>query len=287
MSPELIGLVLTLGSLGWLAGAFLAGRLSRRFGVGPTIVGASVLFGPAARCSSPSRRSPHADPRPRRSPPPRASREAPSTTSPALSLMQTLTPERLLGRLNASRALHRLGNDPARVAGRRRAGVVRSGLRPTLWVGAIGGSLLLPARRALARPLDRRACRRSREPDRTHQRAAAAGRAARCLSCPRSRRGCGSSTRSCPRTPIERAGPGARRDAEDHRPAALGARGPAARGRASAAAKNLALPDRGRRARAPRPPDERGPHPLPRRRARRGRRRRCSGSASRTAASSS
>ena len=46
MSPELIGLVLTLGSLGGLAGAFAAGRLSRRFGVGPTIVGASVLFGP-------------------------------------------------------------------------------------------------------------------------------------------------------------------------------------------------------------------------------------------------
>ena len=42
-----------------------------------------------------------------------------------------------------------------------------------------------------------------------------AGAAPRCLSCPRWRPGCASSTRSSRRAPIEQAGPGAHRDAED------------------------------------------------------------------------
>ena len=54
--------------------------------------------------------------------------------------------------------------------------------------------------------------------------------------------------------PIEKAGPGAHRDAQDLRPAALGARGPAPRGRAQAR-QAPALPDGGRRARPARPPD--------------------------------
>src|SRR4051794_27377997 len=47
LSAQLIGLVLTLGSFGGLAGAALSRKVSRRFGVGHTIVGAAVLFGPA------------------------------------------------------------------------------------------------------------------------------------------------------------------------------------------------------------------------------------------------
>jgi MFS family permease len=135
MSPELIGLVLTLGSLGGLAGAFAAGRLSRRFGVGPTIVGASVLFGPPLILV------------------PLAPESAPipvlvlaflvSTAGgtiyviTGLSLMQTLTPERLLGRMNATRRFIVFGAIPL---GSLTGGVLASwiGLRPTLWVGAIG-----------------------------------------------------------------------------------------------------------------------------------------------------
>ncbi len=135
MSPEVIGLVLTLGSLGGLAGAFVAGRLSRRFGVGPTIVGASVLFGPPLVLV------------------PLAPESAPipvlvvsfllSTAGgtiyviTGLSLMQTLTPERLLGRMNASRRFIVFGSIPL---GSLAGGALASwiGLRPTLWVGAIG-----------------------------------------------------------------------------------------------------------------------------------------------------
>jgi MFS family permease len=135
MSPELIGLVLTLGSLGGLAGALLAGRLSRRFGVGPTIVGASVLFGP------PLVLVPLA---PQSSPVPVLVLAFAVSTAggtiyniTALSLMQTLTPERLLGRLNASRRFVVWGTIPL---GSLIGGVLASqiGLRPTLWVGAIG-----------------------------------------------------------------------------------------------------------------------------------------------------
>ena len=72
---------------------------------------------------------------------------------------------------------------------------------------------------------------------------------------------------------------GAHRDAEDVRPAALGARG-AAPGRRRAAREAAPVPDRRRRARAARAPDDRGPAALPARPARRARRRRRSGSAS-------
>ena len=78
----------------------------------------------------------------------------------------------------------------------------------------------------------------------------------------------------------------AHRDAEDLRPAARGARGPAAGG-SRAAREAAALSDRGRRARPARPPDDGRPPAVPARRARRGRRRPRSGSSSRAAPSSS
>jgi predicted MFS family arabinose efflux permease len=135
MSPELIGLVLTLGSLGGLAGALVAGRLSRRFGVGPTIVGATVMFGP------PLVLVPLA---PQSFPIPAlvlaflvSSAGGTIYVITGLSLMQTLTPERLLGRMNASRRFIVFGAIPL---GSLTGGVLASsiGLRPTLWVGAIG-----------------------------------------------------------------------------------------------------------------------------------------------------
>ena len=69
----------------------------------------------------------------------------------ALSLMQTLTPERLLGRLNASRRFVVWGTIPL---GSLVGGILASsiGLRATLWVGAIGGSLCFLPVAALSAP---------------------------------------------------------------------------------------------------------------------------------------
>jgi MFS family permease len=135
MSPATIGLVLTLGGIGGLAGALFAPRIGRRLGVGATVVGASVLFGP------PLLLVPLA---------------AGATKIPVLvvaftlstagatiyaitglSLMQTLTPERLLGRMNASRRFIVFGAIPL---GSLAGGTLASqlGLRPTIWMGAIG-----------------------------------------------------------------------------------------------------------------------------------------------------
>jgi MFS family permease len=48
LRPEVIGLALTLSNVGPMIAAFSSNRISRRFGVGPTIIGASLLGGPAA-----------------------------------------------------------------------------------------------------------------------------------------------------------------------------------------------------------------------------------------------
>ena len=47
LSPAVIGLTFSLGSIGGLIGAFIGRPVSQRFGVGPTIVASAVLFGPA------------------------------------------------------------------------------------------------------------------------------------------------------------------------------------------------------------------------------------------------
>ena len=46
LSPAAIGLAFALGNIGPLIGAFSAGRVSRRLGIGPTIIAASVVGGP-------------------------------------------------------------------------------------------------------------------------------------------------------------------------------------------------------------------------------------------------
>jgi MFS family permease len=46
LSAGTIGVAFTLGNLGVLAGAFLVTRITRRFGLGPTIAGSALLFGP-------------------------------------------------------------------------------------------------------------------------------------------------------------------------------------------------------------------------------------------------
>ncbi|MBA3567239.1 MAG: hypothetical protein H0W31_10370, partial [Actinobacteria bacterium] len=47
LSAALIGLVLGVGNVGWLLGAVAANRLSARLGVGLTLVGSAMVFGPA------------------------------------------------------------------------------------------------------------------------------------------------------------------------------------------------------------------------------------------------
>jgi MFS family permease len=48
LSPGLIGISLSLGAVGSLVGAVTAMRIARRFGIGPTTIAMSALWGPAA-----------------------------------------------------------------------------------------------------------------------------------------------------------------------------------------------------------------------------------------------
>jgi MFS family permease len=136
LSPQLIGLTFTLANLGGIVGAVLAGRAGSRLGVGRTLLVAGVLGGfpllliPAA---------------------PHGNAAIPVlvvawlTVSlgvvlynvTAISLIQALTPERLLGRMNASRRFVVWGTIPL---GSVVSGALAStiGLRETILVGAIG-----------------------------------------------------------------------------------------------------------------------------------------------------
>ena len=157
MSPALIGLVLTLGSIGGLAGALAAPRVGRRFGVGTTVTGASVLFGPPLLLVPLAGGSAAI--------PLLVAAFTLSTAGAtiyaitALSLMQTLTPERLLGRMNASRRFIVFGTIPL---GSLVGGLLASqlGLRPTIWIGAVGACVcflpiaLSPVRRIGTMPTE-------------------------------------------------------------------------------------------------------------------------------------
>jgi MFS family permease len=137
-SPGTIGLALTLGNLGFLAGAVLAPRIGTRFGVGPTMIGAAVLGG------WPLLAVPLATPE----------LAIPLVVGAvavqgfgvvlfnvtAISLFQAITPDRLLGRMNASRRFVVWGVIPL---GQLASGGLAAwiGLRPTLLVGAIGASV--------------------------------------------------------------------------------------------------------------------------------------------------
>jgi len=47
LSPGVIGIVFSIGAAGSMLGAFTARRISRRFGIGPTTIGVTLLQGPA------------------------------------------------------------------------------------------------------------------------------------------------------------------------------------------------------------------------------------------------
>jgi MFS family permease len=138
LSPATVGLVFSLGNLGVLAGAFVAAPMARRFGIGRTLMavaavgGLSFFFVPLAT----------------------GSRAIPflvfaqlvfgfcavAGNINAISLLQAITPDRLLGRMNASRRFVVWGVMPF---GSLIGGALGShlGLRETMWIGASGASL--------------------------------------------------------------------------------------------------------------------------------------------------
>ena len=139
LSPELIGLAMTLASIGPLIGALTATRISRRLGVGPTIILSSFVAGPAYVLVPVA--------------PEGAAALALIVPAFALSglanvvynvtqvsLRQAMAPERIQGRMNAVMRFLVWGTIPlGSFAGGALAS--RIGLRPTIWVGALGACL--------------------------------------------------------------------------------------------------------------------------------------------------
>ena len=140
LSAATIGIALAIGNLGTLASALTAKRIGERLGVGRTILLASCLFGPGTLLIA----------------------FAPEAYAlplivlammvigfggilynvTAISLIQAITPDRILGRANASRRFVVWGVVPL---GGFTGGALAStiGLRETMVVGALGGLLTI------------------------------------------------------------------------------------------------------------------------------------------------
>lgn len=140
LAPALVGLIFGIGGVGFLVGAVLAGRIAQRFGVGPTIVGSTLLSGavsiPIALVGGPTPLV-----------------LVVLVLSQALmglglvvynvtqvSLRQAITPDHLLGRMNASVRFIIWGTMPI---GALVGGLLGDAidLRPTLLLGAVGTTL--------------------------------------------------------------------------------------------------------------------------------------------------
>jgi MFS family permease len=138
LSAAVIGIVLAVSNVGWLAGAVAASRLSGRLGVGPTLVGSALLFGPSLVLIPAA---------PQSQPIPFIVAGLMLATFggivfnvTGLSFQQAVTPDRMLGRLNATRRFIVWGVIPlGSLVGGTLAAVI--GPHATLWVGTIAGSL--------------------------------------------------------------------------------------------------------------------------------------------------
>jgi MFS family permease len=138
LEPLMIGVVFGLGNLGSLVGAVTAARVGLRLGVGPTIVGASFLFGPALLLVPIA---------------------TPTTAVPLLiassalggfsgvvynvtqvSFRQAITPAAMQGRMNATMRFIVWGTIPvgAIIGG---AMATTLGIHRTIWIGAILSTL--------------------------------------------------------------------------------------------------------------------------------------------------
>ncbi|HET9344235.1 MAG TPA: MFS transporter [Candidatus Limnocylindrales bacterium] len=158
-TPELIGIAFSIGAVGFLIGAVLAGRIGSRFGVGPTIVVSAFVSGASSLLLA----------------------IAPAGLAFAfiaasvfigsfanslyninqVSLRQAITPQSMQGRMNATMRFIVWGTIPiGAIVGGFLGGTI--GLQPTIWVAAIGGCfvflpvLLSPVRsiRDMPEPVD-------------------------------------------------------------------------------------------------------------------------------------
>ena len=138
MSAAVVGIVFGVGNVGWLLGAMVAGRLAGTLGVGKTIVGSTFLFGPAWLLIPLA---------PQSAPIPfliasftLVSFAAVVFNVTGISFQQAVTPDRMLGRLNASRRFIVWGVIPL---GSLVGGILATqvGLRETLWISAVGSLL--------------------------------------------------------------------------------------------------------------------------------------------------
>lgn len=140
LDDAVIGLIFGIGSIGGLIGAVTTAKIAKRFGVGPTIIGATIGFGVASMLL------------------PLASvggfaalvlltlslflngMESVIYNVNQVSLRQAITPDRLQGRMNASMRFLVWGTIPI---GSLIGGFLgeRIGLVNTLWVSAIGACL--------------------------------------------------------------------------------------------------------------------------------------------------
>ena len=140
LSVATIGVVLAVGNLGTLAAALTARRISDRFGVGRTIVLAAMLFCPGTLLIGLAPKD----------------LAIPFITASmliigfggilynvtAISLIQAITPDRILGRANASRRFVVWGVIPfGGLAGGALGSLI--GLRETMVIGALGGVLAI------------------------------------------------------------------------------------------------------------------------------------------------
>jgi MFS family permease len=136
LSPGAVGTIMALGNVGFLLGALVSGKVANRIGLGATIVGSAVMF------SVPGILIPLT---------------TQSIAWPLLiiafnvfgiagviynvnqvSLRQAITPGRMQGRMNATMRFMVWGTMPI---GALAGGVLGNiiGIKPTLWVAAIGG----------------------------------------------------------------------------------------------------------------------------------------------------
>jgi len=131
-----LGVAFSVGSVGFLAGALLANRIGGRLGVGPTIIGSAILFGPSFILVALAP----------------ASDALPWVIAAIflgsfggavyninqVSLRQAITPPRMQGRMNATMRFIVWGTIPI---GAMLGGFLGNaiGLHPTIWIGAIGG----------------------------------------------------------------------------------------------------------------------------------------------------
>jgi MFS family permease len=151
LEPAVIGVVLTLGNLGWLAGAVLVGRITRRLGVGATLATSAFLHAPSWALVALA---------PQSGPVPVLILGHAITSFAAVvynvttvTLRQSVTPERLQGRTVGALRTVVWGVTPL---GALLGGALASafGLRATFWIAAAGSAVAaLPILLSSARSL--------------------------------------------------------------------------------------------------------------------------------------